>query len=154
MDLRDYLDNVVRPNVAEFEKDYASLRLAHNAAHSVDALAAHIYSAAGGAAAKLGKDDTEFRELLAAKNEMFRLLRDVAKAVKHVELKRGKPEVSKANQISTKRLGWGEARYGEGRYGSPPQAIVTTDNGDHRVLETVVKDALAFLENEMKTLGL
>lgn len=154
MDLREYLEEVVRPNVAEFENDYADLRLAHNAVHSVDALAAHIFAAAGGTAAKLGKDDTEFRESLAAKNEMFRLLRDVAKAAKHVELKRGKPEVSKANQIGTKRLGYGEARYGEGRYGSPPQAVVATDAGDYRVLETVVKRSLVFLEDEMKALGL
>ena len=154
MNVRDYLDTVVRPNVAAFEASYADLRLAHNAAHSVDALAAHIFVAAGGSAAKLGRDDTEYRENLAAKDEMFRLLRDVAKAAKHVELTRGKPEVSKADQISTKQLGYGEARYGEGRYGSPPQAVVTTDSGDHRVLEAVVVRALAFLEHEMKVLGI
>ena len=37
MHVREYLERVVRPNVVEFEQDYADLRLAHNALHSVEA---------------------------------------------------------------------------------------------------------------------
>ncbi|TIX64740.1 MAG: hypothetical protein E5V33_09505 [Mesorhizobium sp.] len=71
------------------------------------------------------------------------MLRDVAKVAKHVQLDRGKPDVTTAAQMSTRSLGSGEARWEEDRWGSPPQAIVNTDAGEHRVLETVVEQPLA-----------
>jgi hypothetical protein len=40
---REFLDEVVRPNVAEFNVNFGSLRTAYNAVAAVDALAAHIY---------------------------------------------------------------------------------------------------------------
>lgn len=115
---------------------------------------ARIYWDAGGQAAGMGDSDTEYREKLAGRSEMFGLLRDAAKAAKHVELVRGKPLVKSARQLRTRTLGWGEARFGEGRWGSPPQAVISTEAGEQRVIETVVKGALAILEDEMKRLGL
>ncbi|TIX82108.1 MAG: hypothetical protein E5V27_14240 [Mesorhizobium sp.] len=151
---REYLDQVITPNLAELANDYGNVRLALNAVHAVDALAAHIFYGAGGKGKIGSDDDLAYREQLAKQDAEFGLLRDVAKAAKHVMLERGTPKVSTAGQISSKGLGWGEARYGEGRYGSPPQAMVLTDAGEHRVLETVIRGALAFLEKEMATHGL
>jgi hypothetical protein len=56
--------------------------------------------------------------------------------------------------MTSRALGWGEAAWGEGRWGGPPQAIVTTDAGEHRVIEAIAERALAFLEEEMKSHGL
>ena len=151
---REYLDQVVTPNLADLAKDYGSVRLALNAVHAVDALAAHIFYSAGGKG-KLGcDDDLAYRERLAKQDAEFGLLRDLAKAAKHVVLERGSPVVSKAGQISSKGLGWGEFRWGEGRWGGPPQAVVLTDAGEHRVLESVIAQAMALLEKEMAALGL
>ncbi|WP_287299374.1 hypothetical protein, partial [Mesorhizobium sp.] len=99
-------------------------------------------------------NDLDYREKLAKQDADFGLLRDVAKAAKHVVLERGTPKISKADQISSKGLGYGEARYGEGRYGSPLQAVVLTDANEHRVLESVIVRAVAFLEKEMAAYGL
>lgn len=150
----EYLEQIVLPNVEEATKDYANLRLAYNAIHAVDALAAHIFWAAGGKTAGLGDSDTAYRDRLAGSSEMFALLRDAAKAAKHVELVRGTPQVSSAKQLATRSLGYGEARFGEGRWGSPPQAVVSTNSGEHRVIEAVLRGALAVLQAEMTRLKL
>ena len=39
----EFLEEIVRPNVAAFHADYGSLRNAYNAVASVDALAAHPF---------------------------------------------------------------------------------------------------------------
>lgn len=146
---REFLDLIVRPNMDEFRNDYADLRKAFNVSFSVDALAAHIYDASGRAAGTGAKDDSAFRAELAANSPDFALVRDIAKALKHVELDRHSPAVKRADQVEKRALGWGEARWGEGRWGSPPQVVVTTNSGDKRVVETVLGNALSFLESEM-----
>ncbi|ESZ12409.1 hypothetical protein X735_22570 [Mesorhizobium sp. L2C085B000] len=55
----------------DFSKDFASMRLAHNAVHPVDVLAAYIFVATGGKAVRLGDTDTHYREALAGKSERF-----------------------------------------------------------------------------------
>jgi hypothetical protein len=154
MSPRQYLEEVVKTNMAELSADYPDFRNAYNAVHAVDALAAHIYHAAGGNCRTGADDDTAYREQLAIAEPEFGLVRDLAKALKHVALIRGKPSVTSAARIQTKSLGWGEARGGEGRWGSPLQVVVVTDKGDNRVIETVLINAVSFLKLEMKRLGL
>lgn len=151
---REFLEQVVRPNLADLEADFGDVRKAFNALHSVDALAAQIFHGGGGKAAGLGKSDTAFREQLANENEDFRLVRDAAKAVKHGKLEQGSPEISSAKDIASKSLGWGQVRWGEGRWGGPPQVVVTTKGGGSRVLETLLTNAIIFLESKMTALGL
>lgn len=150
----EYVADVVRPNLTDLDLDFDSIRHALNAIHSVDALAARIYVAAGGKAATGEKSDTHYRDALAGKDADFRLLRDLAKAVKHIDLTQGTPTVSSATAVTAEGLGWGEGAWGEGRWGSPPQVVVRTDSGDVRVVQAVLENALAFLETEMTRLGL
>src|SRR3989454_4985189 len=79
---REFLDQVVRPNVAEFHANYGSLRHGYNAVAAADALVAHIFWYIRNAPAQ--GDDTAYRATLASQNHDFRLLRDIAKAQKHV----------------------------------------------------------------------
>lgn len=154
---REFYNDVVIPNLAEFESKYDDIRLCHNAVGAVDSLAAHIYFFLRSNQPNLVSgifDDSGFRHHLANQHSDFGLLRDVAKALKHVELTRHTPEVRTANQIAIGRLGFGEARFGEGRFGSPPQIVVTTNGGDKRVMETVIKSSAAFLENQMTAFGI
>jgi hypothetical protein len=117
MTAREFLEQTVRPNLAELAADYADLRKAFNAFHAVDALAAHIYDCAGRQKGTGEPDDIAFRERLCARSSDFALLRDLAKAVKHVVLERGTPKITKAAQISPRSLGWDEMRWDEGRWG-------------------------------------
>jgi hypothetical protein len=82
------------------------------------------------------------------------LRRDIAKAQKHVHLDRGQPEVSKADQITSKALGYGQAKFGAGRYGGVAQVVVDLDNGDIEYIETILNHSLSFLESEMAPLGI
>jgi hypothetical protein len=124
---------------------------------AVDALAAHIYvwckKNAPSEIAGLA-DDTKLRERLAGRSSDFRLLRDIAKAQKHVELDRGKPEVTTSAQVTARSIGYGEARWGEGRWDGPPQVVVTTDTGELRYVETIVAAAIRVLETEMTRLNI
>jgi hypothetical protein len=151
---RDFLEQIVRPNMADLANDYGDIRKAMTAVHSADALAAHIFHEVGGRIVTGAADDTAYRELLAEESGEFRLVRDLEKAAKHVALDRGKPLVTTADQIVSRGLGWGEARWREGRRGSPPQVVVVTDTGEHRVIETVVRKAVEFLEAEMAAFGI
>jgi hypothetical protein len=152
---REFLENVVRPNIEDFNANYASVRHAHNAVAALDALTAHLYLwCKTNASAEIAgiSDDTEYRERLAQSSSDFRLLRDIAKAQKHVHLTRGATEVTRATQVAARSIGWGEARWGEGRWGGPPQVVVTTDGGELRYVEQIVAAALIVLETEMSRL--
>ncbi len=154
---REFLMQVAEPNIADFHTNFADIRHAYNAVASVDALAAHVYDWCGThapAELKGAQDDTYFRALLAQRNDHFALLRDIAKAQKHVRLERGNPRIKLASQISSRPIRWGEGDYGAGRYGGPPQVVVDIAPGDFQYVETVVDGARAFLEGEMQRLGI
>jgi hypothetical protein len=146
---REFLTNVVRPNVVEFHQPYDDMRHAHNAISAVDALAAHVYvwclahaphEVAG------SRNDSVYRAALASQNADFGLLRDTAKAQKHAHLTRGDPKVSTAAQVNARLIGWGEGPYGGGRYGGAPQVVVDLNSGGFEYVERIVDDALNFLD--------
>jgi len=147
-----FLEQVVRPNLAEFHANDADIRYAYNSVAAVDAFAAHIYvwCLVNAPAEVAGfADDTQYRAKLAASHNDFLLLRDIAKAQKHVELRRGSPTIAKAEQIITRPVGYGEGPFGHGRYGGPPQVVVDIDISTMRYLAQIVDSALSFLEGEL-----
>lgn len=148
----EYLENVIEPNVAALRADFSNLRHNLNAVHAVDALAAHIYHASNGAAP--GEDDSHYRDEIAKLYPEFALLRDIAKAIKHVRLDRGSPHTRRGDKLERRSLGWGEAAWGDGRWGGPPQVVIPLDSGGVRVVETVVGNALDALKIEMAKYGL
>jgi hypothetical protein len=155
---REFLNAIVKPNVAEFHGNFEDMRRAFNAVAAVDALAAHLYvwakaNAIVSPAVSSSGDDTVYRAALATRDSDFALLRDVAKAQKHVRLTRGNPQVSGADQISARSIGFGEGGFGEGRFGGPPQVIVDTAPDEFSYLEAIVDASLSFLESEMTALG-
>ena len=120
---RDFWMRVAAPNIADFHANFADIGHAYNAAASIDALAAHIYDwcVTHAPAEIVGvRDDAHYREMLAQCNDHFALLRDIAKAQKHVELDGGNPKINLVSQISRRPIGWGEGDYGADRYGGPP----------------------------------
>lgn len=149
---RDFLEKVVLSNIDEFKQDVSSERHAYNAISSLDALAAHIYEwgrASGDIDALAARDDSDYREKLANRNKDFRLLRDVAKAQKHVRLLRHNPIVTNANQITSRPIGFGEGGFGEGRFGGVAQVVVDFDSNSPAYVESILDKSLRFLEEEM-----
>jgi hypothetical protein len=154
---RAFLEEIVRPNVADLSENFSDIRRAFNAVAAVDACAAHLYHYLD----KISHPDVagisdynHYRNVISQDLPDFALLRDIAKSQKHVKLTRHNPKVSDASNMQVKQLGYGEARYGEGRYNSPNQVVVVTDAGENRVVETIVKRGLDFLEMRFKSYGL
>lgn len=156
---REYIEAVVRPNLADLERDEGDMRHALNAVHAIDALAARIFVEAGGRAGTGAKDDSHFRKSLADRNESFALLRDLAKAVKHAALDRGTPKVGAVSQVEAKPIGsqaglmMAGDGYGLGEFGGPTIVVVTIGGVMHSVVY-VVRHSLAFLEEEMARFGI
>lgn len=153
---REFLTIVVQPNVNDFHETYNDVRRAFNAISAVDALAAHLYIWARGrglAAVAAVPDDSAYRQALASRSQPFRLLRDIAKAQKHVHLTRGSPTISSASQISARFIGFGEGRFGQGRFGGVKQVVVDITSDEFAYVEEVVDSSLLFLETEMVQLG-
>jgi hypothetical protein len=155
---REFVAEVVCPNVAEFNVHFGSLRAAYNAVAAVDALAAHIYvwcTVNSPAEVKEVKDDTDYRERLAKRDSggNFRLLRDIAKAQKHVRLTQGNPLIKLAEKVTARPMGAGQLRVG-GRVGDRPQVVVDVECVGHFYVSNVVNGAMDFLEKEMRRLGI
>ena len=153
---REFLETVVRPNIEEFHTNYADIRRAHNAVSAIDALAAHLYIWAklnAAAAVASVQDDSHYREMLSARSSDFALLRDVAKVQKHAHLTRHNPQVSRADQVASRTIGWGDGPFGGGRFGGGQQVVVDIAPGNFSYLEATIDGAFAFLEAEMTTLG-
>jgi hypothetical protein len=68
------------------------------------------------------------------------LLRDIADAFKHHRPDRPNATVSVSTDVVPMGSGWGEMRWGEGKYGGAEQVIVTTKDGDKRALSSVLQN--------------
>ncbi len=153
---QEFLRTVVRPNVEDFHSHFADMRRAYNAISAVDALAAHLYwwaTVNNPPAVASSNDDTAYRVELAARNQDFALLRDAAKAQKHVRLTRGNPQISHEAQVTSRQVRYGEGIFGGGRFGGVEQVVIDIDVANFSYIESVVDNALAFLEAEMHGLG-
>ncbi len=152
---REFFAEVTLPNLQAFKQAYESRVAAFNVIAAVDSLAAHIFwwLKANTSAVSDISDDSHFRNELAKLSPDFALVRDVAKAMKHVQLNRHAPLVSTAAQIAPKKLGYGQGFYGEGRYNTE-QVYVILDDGKHRSVETIADRSLTLLIGEMDKFGI
>jgi hypothetical protein len=68
------------------------------------------------------------------------LLRDVADAFKHHRPDRQSATVRASSDVAPISIGWGQARWGEGKWDGPEQIIITTKDGDTRALSSVLQN--------------
>lgn len=165
----EFKEQFVLPNIADMKADVGNIRLAYNCVFTLDAFAAQIYTwGKSGPGSKItARDDSAYRGQLARKNADFRLVRDIAKAMKHVELTRParkKPVITKSSEIKAKPIGvlgsgkWDDEAlwHDEARWNSGPDPLpqvgVTDANGKFRTIERLVDNSLRFLENELSQL--
>lgn len=128
MGLREFCADVVEKNIADFHANCADLRHAFSAVAAVDALAAHLceWCRTNAPHEFAGGDDTTNRGLLAKRDMNLEMLRDVAKAHKHVRLTRGSLRVTLASQTQSREVGYGEGGFGLGRFGGRSRPSSTT----------------------------
>lgn len=147
-----FLQNVARPNLQELRDNPESFRHACNAVASADALMAHMYQwlkANNPPAVADYADDTAYRAYLAQRHDELRLLRDMAKVLKHGELVRNPPPLRFSSQVLVQPRGYGRGPYTEGLYGGPPEVTLEERPGDVRVVAAVLEHALIELEGWM-----
>lgn len=160
-DARLFFDEFVCPTLAEFAADTSNLRRAFIAVQMVDAAISQVFYACENAghdayydlfllskdARPRKADDTTFRELLAEEHEIYRVHRDLAKAIKHGNLTRGKPLVLSIDGASVRNLGYGEGGYGTGPYGGGPRADVQLVSGERISIHWIVTEMAERVEN-------
>lgn len=152
---REYLALVILPNIAEFDEDHSDPRRAYNAIQSTDALAAHIfYWCCRHAPDEVRgyRDDSAFRIDMGRSRANVKLLHDIAKALKHVELT-SKSLVKTAAEVTPRPFGCGESGYGVGPYGGGPQVSVVAD-GSKVQISLTLRTAIEFYVSEMDRLGI
>lgn len=159
MDAWTFRKQIVAPNLEEMIKDFGNIRLATNCILSIDALAAHIFYLEG--ASFTDRDDTAYRERLAKKNNDFRILRDVAKGIKHCKLERGQPLITGSASVGSRGIGsvgsgiWedDEVWNDEAHWNDGPeellQVVVDLFDGNVRTLEAIAISAVDLLDQEL-----
>ena len=160
-DARQFFEDFVRPTLIEFAEDTSNLRRAFSAVLMVDAAISQIFFTCEEAghdayhdlfvlpkdARPKKADDTTFRELLAEEYEIYRVHRDLAKAIKHSTLTRGKPLVVSIDKASIRNLSYGEGGYGTGSYSGGPSANVQLTSGEQINVHWVVTEMADRIEN-------
>jgi hypothetical protein len=68
------------------------------------------------------------------------LLRDVAEAFKHHRLDRPSATIAVSTDVVPVGSGWGQMRWGEGKFGGAEQVVITTKDGDKRALSSVLQN--------------
>jgi hypothetical protein len=133
--------------VDDFLANSDDARRAFNAVTAVDSLAAHIYWWCEGnsPAAVAGiADDIGYRQKLAIREPDFRLLRDMAKASKHVKLHKFDPLVSGMSSLRP------FDPFGPQR----GKIMVAVKGAGTRPVDEVVKKCLGLLEGEISLLSI
>lgn len=59
----------------------------------------------------------------------------------------------RADQVTSKNIGWGEDGFDQGRYGGGEQVVVNDNNGQLHYVEEIIDISLKFLISEMRELG-
>jgi hypothetical protein len=149
---KEFLNEVVEPNINEFHRNPSDRRRAYNAISSADALAAHIYEHAPGHR-RGATNDTEYRHKLAEESPDLKTLFEVAKALKHVSLRWGSPEVKREEQIGARSVAFSEGPYGKGRHGGPPQVFIDLEQG-RIYIEDMLDQSVDFLKKVMRDAGI
>ena len=85
------------------------------------------------------------------------LLRDVADAFKHHRPDRKNTKVRVSTDVLSRGTGFGQGRFGEGKYDGIEQVVITTTDGDRRALSSVLQNVfdawMSLLGQELPPLG-
>lgn len=85
------------------------------------------------------------------------LLRDVADAFKHHRPDRSSARILVSTDVVPIGSGWGQMRWGEGKYGGVERVVISTKDGDKRALSSVLQNVfdawMTFLRQPLSPIG-
>ena len=81
----------------------------------------------------------------------FQLIRDIANAIKHMELTRDPQRITHAANTAVQSTGYGEGRYGVGPYGGTARVRVHTGPAEYEEFLDVAQKVLRMWENMFLT---
>jgi hypothetical protein len=145
-----FFHNQVLPSVRDWEENHMEEHRAMSVAVNLNHMADRYWYSFDGIdpSRLLGANNlSAFRNALCAKSNDFSLIRDVADAHKHVKLDRSGRNLTNADQTTVARLGWGVPKWGEGRWGSSPEVVVTFDDGSKHHFSTAVRKSIELWES-------
>lgn len=132
---------VVRPNEIEFRKNSDSLRAAFNSIMSTDSLSGHMFFALRRVGATQFEEDREFRQELCQEDPHYEIIRDTAKALKHISLTQGKPLIKNASQTHVGQRPYGSGLFGIGKF-SENEVLIELNDGEikHCLSEVILSN--------------
>lgn len=142
-DPRVFYDRYVLPSLSRWRDEECELDLAMSVVTNLNNLAEHFSKSftAGHKRVYGATCIKHFRNELANRHPDLALIRDICDAHKHVKLDRATAMLTTSDQIDIMSLGWGEARFGEGRWSSPHEVVVRLDTGSLRHFCPIVEAA-------------
>lgn len=156
MNAADFFKECVDPTLDDFRQNHLSRRHAIAAVALVDMSMAYIRRDEwDGNNLKEFKDD-DFRWKLAGECKSVEVIRDLAKAQKHVILTRHDPIVLSADDMEAQNRAYGAGRFGEGIYGGGFVVKVKEKGSglstEYSLLE-LLDQAIKFLKTRLQSLG-
>ena len=144
MNARDFLHEHVRPTVKHWRVAPDELWRAMNAVLNLNQLADYRWHDLGARGALI-----EFRRALVNRCPSFQLIWDVADAHKHMKISRTERTLTSAGQASVVPVGWDDAEFGILEWGSSPEVVIYTDQGQMKRLKPVIEEVLTMWEAEL-----
>jgi L-rhamnose isomerase len=145
---RAFLDEVLQQNVQMALEEPGDMRCAVNAVLTIDALAGMLYVELKRRNDPVVADftnDDQYRDLLAEKDNSFRVLRDLAASYKHGELTFPKPRLVKSpKQVNRVVNSVGLFQCGD-RVGSTVLIVILSD-GSWKRASNVIADSFRLLK--------
>jgi hypothetical protein len=137
---RQFFDEVAEPNVRSAMAARGDLRQAINAAMTLDALFGILHAELHRASIVTLRRDDDWKEELAGQSGDYRLLRDLAYALKHGQLNLGnKPRiVRRSDQLFTMPSAFAPGAYSPAAFDTG-QVWIDTEATDHRANEVIAR---------------
>lgn len=138
-----YYQRYVLPSLIRWRNEDCELDLAMSVVTNLNNLAEHFFQSfvAGHQRVYGATNVKQFRKEIAERHPDLALIRDICDAHKHAKLDRATAMLTTSDQIDVTSLGFGEARFGEGRWSSPREVVVRLDNGSLRHFRPIVERA-------------
>ena len=155
MNAADFFNECVDPTLDDFRQNHMSRRHAIAAVALVDMSMAYIHREEA-REQNIEFDDSKFRNDLAGECYQVKIIRDLAKAQKHVKLTKHNPIVRFADDMEAQNRTYGAGRFGEGLYGGGFVVKVKEKGSDlpteYSLLE-LLDQAIKFLKTRLQSLG-
>lgn len=131
----------IEPTVRDWEASPLERHRAMALAVNLNQMADYFFHEFGADSSKVlgARDSARFRDELSKVFPAFALVRDVADTHKHFEIGRANRTISNASQATLGALSIYDVPWDEGKWDSPPEIVVTFNDGSKHAFDTAVR---------------